>query len=154
MSDLFTDSSALAKRYVNETGSQWLRALMTPNPNRQIYVAAITSVEVIAAIARRQRGGTLSPTNAQTALQQFRADFVTDYQFVEITDLLLQSAMNLAERYALRGYDAVQLAAGLEVNALVIANGLSPIIFVSADAELNRAAASEGLPIDDPNAHP
>lgn len=41
--------------------------------------------------------------------------------------------MVLSETYGLRGYDAIQLAAGRAVNSLCIANGLPPIIFVSAD---------------------
>jgi hypothetical protein len=62
--------------------------------------------------------------------------------------------MALAETLGLRGYDAVQLAAGREINALCIASSLPPVIFVSADDELNAAAASEGLLIENPNDYP
>jgi predicted nucleic acid-binding protein len=59
--------------------------------------------------------------------------------------------MALAETLGLRGYDALQLAAGREINALCIASSLPPLTFVSADKELNAAAASEGLLIKNPN---
>jgi uncharacterized protein len=62
--------------------------------------------------------------------------------------------MNLAEVRGLRGYDAVQLAAGYAVNTICIASGLMSIIFVSADNELNVAAASEGLLVENPNSYP
>jgi hypothetical protein len=62
--------------------------------------------------------------------------------------------MALAETQGLRGYNAVQLAAGCAINELCVANGLSPIIFVSADEELNLAAVNEGLLIENPNQYP
>jgi hypothetical protein len=62
--------------------------------------------------------------------------------------------MILAERHALRGYDAVQLAAALELQTVLTASGLPALTLVSADAELNAAAAAEGLTVEDPNLHP
>lgn len=62
--------------------------------------------------------------------------------------------MVLSETYGLRGYDAIQLAAGRAINSLCLANGLPPLIFVSADNELNAAAIGEGLMIKNPNSHP
>jgi hypothetical protein len=38
--------------------------------------------------------------------------------------------MSLAMKHALRGYDAVQLAAALQANDERIANGLSPLTLV------------------------
>ena len=62
-------------------------------------------------------------------------------------------AIRLAETYALRGYDAVQLAAVLTVHAAREAQGLSRLTLVSADHELNTAAVAESLLVDDPNTH-
>ena len=67
---------------------------------------------------------------------------------------LFDSGMALAEACGLRGYDAVPLPGGLAVNKLCIANGLPPIIFVSADNELNLATANEGLLVENPNNYP
>ena len=62
--------------------------------------------------------------------------------------------MTLAEQHGLRGYDAVQLAAALELHAVRNRMGLTPLTFVSADSALNTASQTEGLMVDDPNAHP
>jgi predicted nucleic acid-binding protein len=62
--------------------------------------------------------------------------------------------MSLATKHALRGYDAVQLAAALEANDERIANELTPLTLVSADDELNTAAQAEGLTVENPNAYP
>lgn len=56
--------------------------------------------------------------------------------------------MRLAEKYCLRGYDAVQLAAAESMNTLCIANSLPQLTFVSADKELNIAAVSAGLLVE------
>ena len=69
-----------------------------------------------------------------------------------MTPALVTHAMMLAETYALRGYDAVQLAAALAVDIRYRASGLL-LTLVSADAELNVAAATEGLAVEDPNSH-
>ena len=62
--------------------------------------------------------------------------------------------MTLAEQHGLRGYDAVQLAAALGLHAVRHMGGLPPMTFVSADSDLNTAAQTEGLIVDDPIAHP
>ena len=148
------NSSALVKRYISEIGSTWVLSLFDPTLNNDVLIAAITGVEIVAAITRRARGGSISAMDAMAACTQFRSDLQPEYQVVEITENIINSAMALAEAHGLRGYDAVQLAAGREINALCIASGLPPVTFVSADNELNTAAASDGLLIENPNDYP
>ena len=153
MAIYFFDTSALVKRYVNETGTGWVTAIVDPAAGNELWLARVTGVEVVSAIARRQRGGSIAAADAITALADFRHDLANQYLAVEITSALIAHAMTLAETHALRGYDAVQLAAALEVNGRYLALGLS-LTMVSADAELNAAATLEGLTVEDPNAHP
>jgi uncharacterized protein len=154
MAMYFIDSSALVKRYISETGSAWVLGLFDPTLNNEVFIAAITGVEIIAAITRRSGSGSITITDATITRNQFKSDLQKDYQIVEITDNIINSGMVLSETYGLRGYDAVQLAAGRAVNNLCIANGLPSITFVSADNELNAAVVSEGLAIENPNRHP
>ncbi len=151
MAIYFVDSSALVKRYISEAGSRWVLGLFAPALDNEIFIAAITGVEIVAALTRTMRSGSISAADATLVCNQFRNDLQTDYQSVEITEAVINSGMILAETRGLRGYDAVQLAAGYAVNALCIANGLPPVIFVSSDNELNLAAASEGLLVENPN---
>lgn len=147
----FLDSSALVKRYISETGSAWVLSLFDPALNNEIFIAAITKVEIVAAITRRSRGGSISVTDATATRNQFRSDARKDYQIIEITESIINSGMALAETYGLRGYDAIQLAVGRAINTLCLANDLPSIIFVCADNELNVAAVSEGLLMENPN---
>jgi len=150
----FTDSSAATKRYLSETGSRWVKGLFTANAPNGFFAVATIGVEVVAAITRRARGGTISQADATAFCAVFLSDLHTDYRVIPVTDDLLREAIRLAQLYGLRGYDAVQLAAADEVSRLRVTAGAAPIIFVSADQELNAAARSEGLAVDDPNAHP
>jgi uncharacterized protein len=59
-----------------------------------------------------------------------------------------------ARAHGLRAYDAVQLAAALEVNRSHQTGGSGPVTLVSAADALNAAATAEGLTVEDPNAHP
>jgi len=154
MAAFVMDTSAVVKRYVQEIGTSWVRSIADPTASHLIYLARITDVEFTSAVVRRQRGGTLSAHDAAATLRQFRQDLVLGYRIIEVTPALLSTARSLAERHGLRAYDAVQLAAAVELNAQWLAAGTGTITLVSADQELNAAAATEGLPIEDPNLHP
>jgi uncharacterized protein len=150
----FFDSSALVKRYVQETGTSWVRGITRRSPSTLIYIAHITAVEVACAIARRRKGRTLPSATASSILHRFRHHLAGRYTIIEVTPALLDDAMRLGNTHALRAYDAVQLAVALEVNRSHQAAGSSPVTLVSADQDLNSAATAEGLIVDDPRAHP
>jgi uncharacterized protein len=153
MAVYFVDSSALVKRYLLEVGSTWLDNLLS-QPNDDILIAEITQIEVIAAITRRGRSTSMSPQDATKACNRFKADVSSEYQVATLTSTMINSAVLLAETHALRGYDAIQLATALEVNAVALANSLPALTFVSADNELNKVAQTEGVLVDNPNNHP
>ena len=154
MAAFFCDSSAIVKRYVNEKGSNFVDGLADVQSGNIVLLARITRVEVAAAIAKRLKGGSITNADANNALAAFQHDLTNDYFTIEITPALLSVAMSLAVKHALRGYDAVQLAATLEANDERIANGLSPLTLVSADTELNDAAQAENLNVENPNNYP
>jgi uncharacterized protein len=124
MSTYFCDTSALAKRYVAETGSAWLTATVDPKIGSRIFIAHITIVEIVSAIIRKERGGHLSATDTQMALTAFEKDYIQEFSIVPLTSSLVDEATNLAKKYALRGYDAVQLATALQTNQKRTSSGL------------------------------
>jgi predicted nucleic acid-binding protein len=136
----FFDSSALVKRYAAETGSAWVESLTDPRAGNRVYVAAITHVEVISAIARKKKTLLLSATDADAAITRFEHDLQHDLLLFNLTPEVIAAAARQAEKHALRGYDAVQLAVALEINAARTAQQLPSFILISSDAELNAAA--------------
>ena len=131
----FVDSSALVKRYVQETGTSWVRGITRHSPSTLIYIARITAVEVPCAIARRRKGKTLTPPRASSILRRFRQHLAGRYTVAEVTAALLDDAMRLGIKHALRAYDAVQLAVALEVNRFHQAGGSGPITLARLSQE-------------------
>jgi predicted nucleic acid-binding protein len=152
MSVYFFDSSAIVKHYVDESGSDFVKNLIDSKKNT-IFVARITKVEVTAVFARQLKAIRLSRSYVDNAVRVFHQHLTNKYFIVEITKDLLDRATDIATRYALRGYDAVQLAV-MEVADERISLELSPLTLVSADDELNDAAWSEGLAVENPNDFP
>jgi predicted nucleic acid-binding protein len=87
-------------------------------------------------------------------LGHFRRHVTERYSILELTPLQAAQAMLLERAHGLRAYDAVQLAAALEVSRIYQTGGLGSVTMVSADKALNDAATVEGLTVEDPRAHP
>ena len=154
MSDFYLDSSAVAKRYLVEVGTPWVRALTDPAAGNTITLSTITRAEVAAALAARHRAGDISRRERDDAVDLLLAHCDTEYRLVPVGDAIISQAVDLTQRHRLRGYDAVQLATALAVEASLRAAGLPDLTFVAADADLVAAAPAEGLGADDPNLHP
>lgn len=153
MSLYFLDSSALVKRYVTETGSDWIRALTAPAARNPVIIARITWVEVLSALARRRREASITPDDVKLAIQTFRYDLDTQYQVIELAPTLAKAAGDLVTKHPLRAYDAVQLASAMRVQARALAE-IPGLTFLTADGRLMSIAQAEGLSADNPNDHP
>ena len=155
MSTFFLDASALAKRYLTETGSRWIGTLLNPAAGHLIAVAEITQVEVAAALAARHRApGGISQQIRDSAVNLLAKHCQQEYQLMTLTPFILDRAVYLTQNHRLRGYDAVQLATAITANQTFLGAGLIPVTFVAADTDLLAAAQAEGLTTDNPNLYP
>ncbi len=145
----FLDTSTVVKRYAQEIGTVWVQAPAAPAARHLLTVVRITLAETVAAVTRKERAGFITAQDAANALNDFHVDFAHQYVIVEVPAGLVDQGATLARRHALRGYDAVQLAAALQVHSQI-----PSLTLLSADASLNTAAMAEGPSVDDPNNHP
>lgn len=145
----YVDSSALVKRYIEETGSAFMDRLLRDHDG-MVYVSHIAGTEVVAALTRRGRGEHWSEGHIDEIVDLFSDDLNSRFWRLETSPETLDHGMALARRHGLRGYDAVHLAAAIDVNALQIDEGSDPVVLVSADDELNAAAEAEGLTVLNP----
>jgi len=135
---LYLDASALVKRYVAEPGSE--EVLRRIGEAKAVGTAAISRAEVTAALAKAVRFGLLTREEAQSANHCFRQEW-PDLIRLPVTDLVLDRAAALAWDLGLRGYDAVQLAAGLSWQDALEA----PVSFATFDRQLWIASSRVGL---------
>lgn len=154
MAAYFFDSSALVKCYIQERGSGWVRSIAFPPSPNDIHALQVIELEVVSAIARRRKGGSLTPAAATAAVAQLRHDVQHALILLDVSELLIADALALADRHELRAYDALHLAAAIDFNRSRAASAQPALTFVSADLELNAAALANGFVVEDPNAHP
>jgi len=150
----YLDTSALLKRYVTETGSDWVRTYLTLAMPPAVFISYLTVVEATCAFARRLRDGTLLPADHATAVQAFDYDITYRYNLVDITPATIDAARWLANQHPLRAYDAVQLATAWLLNQDLLRTDKPPLRFICADDCLIAVARAEGLRTDNPNHHP
>jgi predicted nucleic acid-binding protein len=150
LSDFFVDTSALAKRYIPETGSAWLTGWVEPIAGNVVIISAVTIVEMISLMVRREHEGNIS-TSARIKIQNdFLLHVEREYLVIELDKDLLTSARSVVVNHQLRTLDALQLA-----SAVVAEKSLGiKITLVSADQKLLPAAVAEGFMVDDPEQHP
>lgn len=134
---LYLDTSAVVKLYVEEQGTATV--VTRVGDAEAVATVRVAYAEARAALARHRREGGLTPVGLRQAVRELDREWGM-YNVVDVNDPLVRRAGALAERHALRGYDAVHLAAALDLRA---AGG--EVEFLSFDARLNRAARRERL---------
>lgn len=153
MAAYYLDTSALVKRYAREAGTDWILDLTDVTAEHDLYTVRVTGPELIAALFRKVRRGEVPPDEARRSAVNFRIDWQQQYQIVEVTALVANGAMELAERHGLRGYDAVHLASAVALQQVRDTVGLPALTFVSSDIRQRETASVEGFLVEDPNEH-
>lgn len=125
-----------------------------PDAGHTLLIAQVTPAEIVSGVARRRREGAVPARTAHAIRLLVDRHARRSYMVIALRAQVLHRAENLLEGYPLRAYDAIQLASALESNDRLVAAGLAPLIFVSADARLLVVADAECLTTDNPNAHP
>ena len=135
---LYLDTSNLVKLYVEEEDSEGVVDLV--KTAKVAVTSIIAYAEARAAFARRFREKAFTGKSYKRLISFFNNDW-KNYLTVKITEELVLLAGNLAEKHALRGFDAIHLA-----SAIILRDELSsPIAFSCADHKLQQASQKEKL---------
>lgn len=146
----FADTAAIAKRYVPEVGSSWIRGLTQTSSGHVFIISEVTTVEMAHVLAVKQRDSAISPIDVKRLFNDFLWHAANEYLVVQFEQTIVSGAQALIFNHVLRTMDAVQLASCSRVSQVL---GESPV-FLSADARLNAVAVNEGFVADDPLKHP
>jgi uncharacterized protein len=142
----FLESTAFAKLFVQEPGTEALIRLMETVEDNRKLIAASAPLEVYSAIRRRARAGAISSEDAASALEILRVEAARMVQ-EPLNPAVLEAARQLVDRTELRWPDAIQLGAAIVAREMFQG---TEIIFVSASQNLLEAAKIEGFPVLDP----
>ena len=146
MSCYFLESTAFAKLFVQESGTDGLIKLMESVEDNRKLIAASAPLEVYSAIRRRARAGAISQEDANAALEILRIEAARMVQ-EPLNPAVLEAARQLLDRTDLRWPDALQLGAAIVAREMFQG---TEIIFVSSSQHLLDAARSEGFNVVDP----
>jgi predicted nucleic acid-binding protein len=150
MTTFYLDSSALVKRYAIEAGTAWVRELCEQSDN-VIAVALFGLAEMAAAVNGKRRGGAIDAVASAAILNDLKADAATQHSLLDVDQFVVDAAIDLTGRHRLRGYDAIHLACALRLNRALTGLQLPPLVLVSADGDLLKAAQGEHLTIENPS---
>jgi predicted nucleic acid-binding protein len=129
----FFDSSAFAKRYVEEPGSQAVDSIC--QEATEVALSVLCVPEILSALNRRVREGILTSREYEEAKQYLSQD-IRDVVIINLIPQVISTCTKILEASPVRAADALQLACAL---------GWETELFVSADRRQISAAKKAGL---------
>jgi len=140
----FLDTSALAKLYRKEPGSDFVDRIVAEQGSRR-FISRFTLLEMESVLALKFRTGEIDDKSLTVARRRLEADLGSRRLLVAtVSDDHLRGARQLLMDHgrteALRGPDALQLSVALGLKRAGLVS-----VFVAADQKLCRVAMIEGF---------
>lgn len=131
----FFDSSAFAKRFIEESGSEEIEKICFDSES--IAVSSICFPEIISALNRRLRESSISKKDYLLIKERLIKEF-EHIEIVNVVPEVIAKSIMLLEKNSLRTLDAIHVASALM---------WKPDLFVSADKRQIVAAKKAGLKV-------
>ena len=129
----FFDSSAFAKRYVQEAGSQVVDSLC--QEATEVALSVLCVPEILSALNRRVREGFLTDRE-YAEVKQYLSQDIRDTVIVNLVPQVVSACTKILEASPVRAADALQIACALQWETE---------LFASADKRQISAAKKAGL---------
>lgn len=139
MTTLYLDTSALVKLYVEEEGRETVFEAVEEAGS--IATSTVAYAEARAAFARKERIGDLDDEGYRQAVSDLDGEW-RGFVRISVYNLIAYRAGEIAERYALRGFDAIHLA-----SAERLRERSSDLRFLAFDDRLVEAARAASVPV-------
>ena len=148
MAALYFDTSALAKLYHQEAGSEQVEELVS-KPGHRLLISRLAVIEMHSVLALKVRSHAISPADAEVLRRKFLADIRDGvFEVLALTSAHYNRAEQLITSYGfrhrLRTLDALQLSVAADLPA----GSLDQI--VASDRTLCDVAILERLPVLNP----
>lgn len=130
---MFFDSSAYAKRYIEEPGSQAVDKLCMAATELALNIVCIP--EIISALNRRVRERVLTPRHYEEVKERLFEE-VQDVVIINLTPSVISTCTAVLEQSPVRAMDGLHVACAIQWDAE---------LFVSADRRQISAARKAGL---------
>ena len=132
---LYLDTSSLVKLYVEEADSTAIAHLV--DAASVVATSVVAYAEARAAFGRRRRERLLTAAASALATRHLDLDWPA-FLTLDVTEPLGRSAGRLADRFGLRGFDAIHLASAQRLM-------MADLSFVTFDLRQGQAARTLGM---------
>ena len=152
MNYFYFDASALAKRYVEETGSDLIDEIFDNVPLTRLMCLILGASEVFWILVRKRNDGRITPVDFSQAAMHFNQEVTadeSDFITISVPDSLVLASMDLIDSHSINSTDATVLQSALDT-ATRLRNLGDDLVLVAADGRLLRAARAEGLSVFNP----
>lgn len=143
----YFDASALAKRYIEEAGSDKIDFLFDNVPLRRLQCLTIGAMEVFWICIRKRNDKRITTTQFTQATGHLEHEVIngqSDFKTISVPDALVWNSMRLIETHSLNSVDAMILRSALDL-AVELRSTDGTLVLVASDQRLIRAARAEGL---------
>ncbi len=137
----YFDTSAVVPLIIDEPATDLCTRVW--NESSRAVSVRLLYPEARAALARAERMNRLTRRQLTAAVAELEA-IVDQVDHIEVTDSIARTAGELAEQHALRGYDAVHLAAAHTVLD-------EDLVLITGDTDLAAAASAVGITVSATN---
>ena len=138
--NLYADTSALIKKYVQEEGSEQVNIHFNQSP--VIGTTVLTQAEMASAMAKAIRLGWVREPEILIAWRDFLSHWPA-YLRLPVSAGIIDRAASITWRHSLRAYDSVHLASALAWRDMTG----DEVVFACYDMNLLKAARQEGLQV-------
>jgi predicted nucleic acid-binding protein len=145
----FLDTSALAKLYHQEPGSDYVEQILNQRGSQRI-ISRLSLVEFESVLAIKLRNGVLDGTGRAIAVRRFRADIARNRLIVATTrgealSIRRAAPESSAVEYGVRTLDGIQLAVAIDLHQAAWIS-----VLVESDQRLCTVAELCACPAVDP----
>jgi predicted nucleic acid-binding protein len=153
MPTFYVDTSALAKRYKQEAGTEFIDQLfdLLGKPKNKAATSFLTFLELLAMATRLRKGKQLFQEAHDRILARILNDFHAFFSVNPISTSILTHSVQIIKQHSLKAPDAQQLATALELEPILKQLG-EQLVFIADDNDLHDAAKREGLETIHPRA--
>lgn len=146
MASFFLDGSALAKRYVPETGSALVDFILDNVPEERIFLLNVGAAEVVSVLVRKKNAGMLSAADCSQALLELDSEVIQSSakHLIAFDNAVVIEAFAYIVAHSINATDAIILRVTLTL-AQHLRNQGDDLVLVASDQRLLRAAIAEGL---------
>ncbi|HOV13830.1 MAG TPA: type II toxin-antitoxin system VapC family toxin [Spirochaetota bacterium] len=139
--NLYFDTSALIKKYIDESGSEIVDNLVIEADT--ILVSRITEIETISTLRRLLLEKEISEIDYKNLKIEIEKDF-NSFEVIEIDFEIINKAKNMIDKYQLKSLDSIQLGTLLSIENIVDK-------FIVCDKKLLESSKKEGFKVFNPN---